>query len=193
MSTRTTPDSVSLPSDEDAARAQRRALLTLIGIGGVAVLGSYALVFDPAVQAGIWGGVPESLKGFYTLNMLMAAASFFPATLLLGFKTDMKDFKGQTGLSFQTLLGAYAAILMPSAAWLPLTAFYIQEETSLLWLLIRIDLLLVGFGATAVAYALIRRAAKGPALAWGAVVFFFFFWLQTMVLDAIIWPWYYHA
>lgn len=171
--------------------AQRRSLLILIAIGGSAVLGSYLLVFDPEVQAGIWGGVPESLKGFYTVNMLLAAASFFPATFLLGWKTDLGDFASETGLPFEALIGAYAAILVPSAAWLPLTSFYIQSPSALLWLVIRIDLLLVGLGATALAYMLIRRATRGPALAWGAVAFFFFFWLQTMVLDALVWPWYY--
>lgn len=51
----------------------------------------------------------------------------------------------------------------------------------------------VGGGASTVAYMLIRRAQKGPLLAWGAVAFFFFFWLQTMILDAIVWPYFYHA
>lgn len=172
--------------------SQRRSLLLLIGVGGAAVLGSYALVFDPDVQAGIWGGVPESLRGFYTVNMLLAAASFFPATYLLGFATPLDGgFAERTGFSFEALLGAYALILMPSAAWLPLTALYIESPAAWLWILIRLDLLLVGLGATLVAVMLIRRATHGPALAWGAVVAFFFFWLQTMVLDAIVWPWYY--
>ena len=34
-------------------------------------------------------------------------------------------------------------------------------------------------------------ATRGPAIAWLAVVAFFFFWLQTMVLDALVWPHYY--
>ena len=170
---------------------RRRALLLLIAIGGSAVLGSYLLVFDPDVQAGIWGGVPESLKGFYTVNMLLAAASFFPATYLLAWQTDLGDFARETGWPFEALIGAYAAILLPSAAWLPLTALYLRAPSTPLWLLIRVDLLAVGLGATAVAIMLIRRARRGPGLAWAAVAAFFFFWLQTMVLDALVWPWYY--
>jgi hypothetical protein len=38
---------------------------------------------------------------------------------------------------------------------------------------------------------LIRLVRRGPAIAWLAVVAFFFFWLQTMVLDALVWPHYY--
>jgi len=175
--------------------AQRRSLFILIAIGGAAVLGSYVLAFayEPGIRAGLWGGIPESLQGFYTINMLLAAASFFPATFLLGIKTPLDQFEAQTGMGWNRLMAAYAAILIPSALWLPLTAFYIQEQTALLWIAIRIVLFLVGGGASVVAYMLIRRAQQGPALAWGAVLSFFFFWLQTMVLDALVWPWFYHA
>lgn len=174
---------------------QRRSLLLLIAIGGSAVLGSYVLAFayEPGIRAGLWGGIPDALQGIYTINMLLAAVSFFPATFLLGFKTPLGLFAEQAGLEWEALIGAYAAILLPSALWLPLTAFYIQEPTPLLWIAIRIVLFLVGLGASTVGYMLIRRAAHGPALAWGAVVAFIFFWLQTMVLDAIIWPWYFHV
>ena len=173
----------------------RRSLLLMIAIGGAAVLGSYvlALIGEPELKSGLWGGLPESLKGMYTVNMFLAAGAFFPATFLLGFKTDLDDFAGQTGLSFNVLMAAYAAILMPSALWLPLTALYIQDPSTLLWIAIRLVLFMVGGGATTVAYMLIRRAQKGPSLAWGAVACFFFFWLQTMVLDAIVWPYFYHA
>jgi len=173
----------------------RRSLLLMIIFGGSAVLGSYvlALVGEPSLQSGLWGGLPESLKGMYTVNMFLAAGAFFPATFLLGFKTDLDDFSGQAGLSFTALMAAYAAILMPSALWLPLTALYIQDPSTLLWIAIRVVLLAVGGGASTVAYMLIRRAQKGPLLAWGAVAFFFFFWLQTMILDAIVWPYFYHA
>ena len=174
---------------------QRRSLLLLIAIGGTAVLGSYvlALVGTPALRSGLWGGLPESLKGGYTVNMFLAAFGFFPATFLLGFKTPLGEFERLTGLSFEAMLGAYAAILMPSAMWLPLTAVYIEDPSTLVWIAIRVVLFTVGLGATGLAYMLIRRATHGPALAWGAVVAFFPFWLQTMVLDAIVWPWYYHG
>ena len=116
-----------------------------------------------------------------------------PATFLLAFKTPLEDFRNQTGVSWQGLVGAYTAILIPSALWLPLLALYGQAPSAPLWLAIRGVLFLVGGGASVVAYMLVRRAGEGPALAWGAVAMFFFFWLQTMVLDALIWPAYYPA
>jgi len=180
---------------EEAVEAQRRALLVLIAVGGSAVLGSYVLafVYAPAVEADLWGGIPDSWRGFYTVNMFLAAAGFFPATVLLGFKTPLDAFRDQTGVPWDGLIAAYAAILVPSALWLPLLAFYGADPTPMLWLAIRVVLFLVGAGASVVAYMLIRRAAHGPTPAWVAVMMFFFFWLQTMVLDALIWPAYYPA
>jgi hypothetical protein len=148
---------------------------------------------EPAIRSGLWGGIPGSLQGFYTVNMLLAAAGFFPMTYLLGFKTPLGRFGEMAGLPFEAMIGAYAAILMPSALWLPLTAFHIQDPSTFLWLAIRLDLFIVGAGATVLGYMTIRRAMAGPPLAWVAVVMFFSFWLQTMVLDALVWPWYYHA
>ena len=125
---------------------QRRALLVLIALGGGAVLGSYVLafVYAPAVEADLWGGIPSSWRGSYTVNM-------------------------------------------PSVVWLPLLAFYGADPTPMLWLAIRFVLFLTGGSASLVAYMLIR----GPMVA--VMMFFFSFWLQTMVLDALIWPAYYPA
>jgi hypothetical protein len=173
--------------------AQRKILLTLIAFGGTAVLGSYVPAFsnNPELVAALWGGVPESLRVFYTPNMLLAAASFFPATYALGFATPLDRFREFTGFSFSALLGAYCAILFPSALWLPLTAAYIESPSTLLWWAVRIDLLLVGLGASLLWWMLIARARRGPGWLWAAAGVFVFFWIQTAVLDATIWPAYF--
>lgn len=169
----------------------RRRLLLLIGIGGTAVLASYVLAFafEPAIRGALWGDLPEgTVRRIYTVNMLLAAASFFPATIVLGFATPLESFRRTTGLPFRALLGAYAAILIPSAAWLPLTALYIQSPTAPLWWAIRLDLLAVGMGASVLGWMLIQRARRGTLGARLSAGLFFFFWLQTMVLDALVWP-----
>lgn len=175
---------------EDAA--SRRALLQLIAIGGTAVLASYLLVFDPAVAANLWGGIPEGrIRDLYTLNMLLAAFGFFPATYWLVFATPARALKQRTGVGFQAMFMAYAAVLMASALWLPLTALYVSSPVWPLWILIRLVLLIVGVAASVLAVLLARLARSGPATVWLAVFAFFFFWLQTMVLDALVWPYYY--
>jgi hypothetical protein len=166
-------------------------LLLLIGLGGAAVLGSYLLAFAyaPEIRSALWGGIPEgALRSFYTVNMLLAAASFFPATAALTFATPIDAFRERVGFGFEALIAAYAAILIPSAAWLPLTALYIQEPSNTLWWMIRITLFTVGAGATMLGWMLIRRARGGPGWIAAAAALFSCFWLQTMVLDALVWP-----
>ena len=172
--------------------AGRRALLQLIAIGGSAVLASYLLVLDPAVGANLWGGIPEGrIRDLYTANMLLAAIGFFPASYWLVFATPASALKSRTGVGFQAMFLAYAALLMASALWLPLTALYGSNPAWPLWLLIRLVLLIVGIAASQLAMMLARLARSGPATTWLAVGAFFFFWLQTMVLDALVWPYYY--
>ena len=184
----------SLDTASSAAQdaALRRALLQLIALGGSAVLASYLLAFDPAVGSRLWGGIPEGgIRDLYTVNMLLAALGFFPATHRLAFATPAHALKARTGIGFQGMFVAYAAILMASALWLPLTALQLGQRSIALWVLIRLVLLVVGGGATVLGYMLIRVARQGPPSAWLSVVAFVFFWLQTMVLDALVWPYYY--
>ncbi len=177
-------------SPEDAAL--RRSLVRLIAIGGSAVLASYLLALDPAIGGSLWGGIPEGpVRELYTTNMFLAAAGFFPATWLLVFATPASALPERTGFGFPALFVVYAAILMASALWLPLTALYVSAPSTPIWLLVRIVLLVVGGAATLLGVMLIRLARRGPATAWLAVAAFFFFWLQTMVLDALVWPHYY--
>lgn len=172
--------------------ALRRALLRLIAIGGSAVLASYLLALDPTIGGSLWGGIPEGrIRDLYTINMFLAAAGFFPATWLLVFATPASALRERTGLGFQAMFVLYAAILMASALWLPLTALYVSAPSIPVWLLVRVVLLVVGGAATVLGGMLVRLALRGPAVAWLALLAFFFFWLQTMVLDALVWPHYY--
>lgn len=169
------------------------ALAALNVVGGIAVLGSYAWgLSQPEVAAGLWGGVPEQLRPLYTLNMLLAAAGYFPFTSLLLFGTTEARFEDETGYSYApSLLGAYALVLGPSAAWLPLTALLISEPSAWLGIAIRLDLALVGLGALTLLFFLSRIARRrGGAWARAAVIGCLPFVLQTAVLDALIWPFY---
>lgn len=183
-------------SQDDAThesdRMMRGAMLRLIGIGGSAVLASYLLAFDPEVGSRLWGGIPEGpIRSLYTVNMLLAAVGFFPATWWLVFATPASALRERTGWPAPVLMLAYAAILMASALWLPLTALYVKSPMPILWFLIRFVLLVVGAGASVVGFLLVRLALRGRPAAWLAVPFYLPFWLQTMVLDALVWPHYY--
>lgn len=166
-------------------------LAALNVVGGLAVLGSYAWgLAQPEVAGGLWGGVPGSLRGLYTVNMLLAAAGYFPFTTLLLFGTSPARFEEDTGFAYApATLGAYALVLVPSALWLPLTAAMLDAPSTLLWLAIRLDLALVGLGALTLLFFLVRIARqRGGAWSWAAVVGCLPFVLQTAVLDAVVWP-----
>ena len=170
----------------------RRAFLRLIAIGGSAVLASYLLALDPEVGGRLWGGIPEGrIRDLYTVNMFLAAFGFFPATWWLVFATPASALRERTGVGVEILFVVYAAILTTAALWLPLTALHISSPSSAVWILIRLVLFITGTAATVLYALLVRLARRGPATVWLAVVAFFFFWLQTMVLDALVWPHYY--
>ena len=172
---------------------QQRTLALLNVLGGLAVLGSYWFAFTSAeLRAGLWGGVPEDLRGLYQVNMLLAAAGYFPFTALFVFGLTPDEFQRTTGARFGILHLLYALVLLPSAAWLPLTSLMIAEPGAALWWAIRIVLVLVGLGAAGIVFfSLVLARRRGGVLPWLAFVGSLPFFLQTGILDAIIWPAYF--
>ena len=124
-----------------ALHPQKRSLLWLNALGGMAVLGSYVWgLVQPEVAAGLWGGVPVSLRPIYTVNMFLAAAGYFlfTHTILFRLEPDSTRIAGRFG--FGIFHGLYALVLIPSALWLPLTAGMLVSPTTALWWTIRLDL-----------------------------------------------------
>jgi hypothetical protein len=173
--------------------SQQKSLALLNVVGGVLVLASYWLAFGgtPELRAGLWGGVPEGLRPLYTVNMLLAAAGYFPFTWLLVFRTRPEEgLPG--GRPYRLLHGLYALVLLPSALWLPLTARMLTTPSGSLWAAIRVDLALVGIGASGLLVVLLALARRRrDALGWVAFAGSVPFWLQTAVLDALVWPAYF--
>ena len=169
-------------------------LVLLNVLGGIAVLGSYVAAFTGSAdfKDGLWGGVPESLRSVYTANMLLAAAGYFPFTWLFARKTTPAEFRAVTGAPYTLLFALYALVLIPSALWLPMTARMIEAPDPQLWFQIRAVLAMVGIGSTGILLAAFRHAAKrGGATSWAAAVGAVPFFLQTAILDALVWPAYY--
>lgn len=173
---------------------QKRLLLGLNLLGGVAVLGSYYAGFatHPESVDALWGGVPEALKPFYTVSMLLAAAGYFPFTafLLFGVDADRARILGRFGFAWFNLF--YALILIPSALWMPLTFSLIDTWSAGLWVAIRVVLALVGIGSLGLLAALIgMRPARPRAPRLLAIAGAVAFCVQTALLDAIVWPAYF--
>jgi hypothetical protein len=159
-------------------------------LGGSLVLASYAGCFAayPAEVSDFWGGVPERLRGLYAANMLLAAAGYLAFTCFLLFRSQAAHGRPAT----RTFNAIYAAILFPSALWMPLTFAMLLAPSTALWFAIRVVLAVVGIGSVAMLVALValrpREARLAHALAVAGAIAFS---TQTAILDALVWPAYF--
>jgi hypothetical protein len=167
-----------------------RSLIWINVVGGIGVLASYlwGALAQPAAMDALWGGVPPAARGLYTVNMFLAAFGYLVFTPYIVFRLCAGAAPGSLGW----VRLAYLGILIPSALWLPLTAWMVDSPSVALWWAIHLDLGLVAVGSLALLVLLIRsgpgRRQRGHlAATLGALPFC----LQTVVLDAIVWPLYF--
>ena len=168
----------------------RRWLIAVILVGGLAVLGSYlwGVLARPDAGQILWGGVPGSLRPYYTVNMLLAAAGYFPFTFYILFRLDPRTTRVAGRFGYGLFSWLYAAILVPSALWLPLVYVAVaQSSQGWLWV-VRAALILVGAASLGLFFALLKVKPRSAGIAYRlAVVGSIFFCIQTILLDAIVW------
>jgi hypothetical protein len=172
----------------------RRKMLAINLVGGVAVLGSYAygLATHPEIRGQVWGGVPDSLRPFYSVSMLLAAAGYFAFSYFVFFRLDPKRTRvgSSAGLSVFNLL--YVLILLPSALWMPLTFAMIEAPGAALWWAIRLVLCVAGAASLGMLAAILKAQSPGAnSVRWLAVLGSALFCVQTALLDAVVWPVYF--
>jgi hypothetical protein len=173
----------------------KRLFLLINLLGGSAVLGSYAwgLASRPEASSLLWGGTPQAIRPLYTVCMLLAAAGYFAFTPLIAFRLDPKAARVYRRLGYAAFNLLYAAILIPSALWLPLTLLAADRPgPGSLWL-VRLDLAVVALGSLGGLGALLTLRPRPPRLAYRlAIAGCLAFCFQTVVLDAIVWSVYFH-
>lgn len=156
---------------------------------GPAVLGSYALGVArwPAAVAAMWGGVPEAARPLYTAWMFAAAAGYLVFTPALFLHAHPAHSRVAFGLPYPALLAFYAVTLGGSALWLPLTKWHL--DGSVPFAAVVLDLALVAAGSLGLLASTLQLTPSLPG-AWrvaaplGAAAFC----VQTLLLDAVIWP-----
>jgi len=157
-------------------------------IGGPAVVASYLLGLStrPGQVDVLWGGYPVSLRTISTVNMLLAAGGYLFLLVFLLVRVDPAARFGKFPFGIVNLF--YILILIPSAIWISLT-FAVADQYSLgRWLAVIVTLALVGLGSTGMLLALLNlRPRPAGRTYWLAVAGAFFLFLQTAVLDAIVW------
>jgi hypothetical protein len=174
--------------------AQQRLLAGIIALGGLAVIGSYAFVLNtyPGIDRALWGGVPGGVRPVYTFSMFLAAAGFFAFTFLILFRLSPQTVRLPSRLGFRLFLILYLLILVPSAVWMPLTATMIEHPNPITWLGVRLVLVLVGLSSLELTGCLIGLRPRPQGVTFGlALAGSLAFCVQTVLLDAIIWPAYF--
>jgi len=166
----------------------RRSLIVLNAIGGLAVLASYAVGLSAGSADALWGGVPESWRPLYNVNMLLAAAGYFlfAPYILLRLDAERTRVLGRFGYGFFHL--AFALVLIPSALWLPLTGRMLASPSLGLWILVRLDLFAVALGVLGLVIGVLGLGRLAPRGRGWAILGLAPFALQTVVLDALVWP-----
>lgn len=169
---------------------KKKNWLAINAVGGVAVLASYAhgIMTHPESRNALWGTIPAELQAIYGVTMWLAAAGYFFFSYYFVLRTDAERVQfGRFG--FGLINALYALIMVTSALWMPLTFAYLENPTPGLWLLVRVDLLLVAVGTIGLTIALftMRPRAEGAAGVL-ALIGLLLFAVQTAFLDPIVWP-----
>ena len=170
--------------------AQMGLTLLINLIGGSAVLGSYAigLATHPGASQVLWGGVPGSFRPVYTASMFLAASGYLAFTYFILFRLDSSAAQVAGRFGFWVFNALYAAILFPSALWMPLT-FWAGEQPSpiSLWT-VRSVLAAVGLASLSLLAALLKVSPRQPVWVHRlALIGCAAFCLQTAFLDAVLW------
>lgn len=169
---------------------KKRVMLLINILGGAAVLGSYALSILAHPNAGqiLWGDVPESIRPYYTANMLLAATGYFAFIYFILFRLNPVKTRIAGRFGFGLFNALFAGILIPSALWMPLTFLAFEQSSPALAWAVRIVLWLVGSASLALFYAILKIEPRQPLWAQGvALVGSIAFCIQTVILDGILW------
>jgi hypothetical protein len=168
----------------------KRWLLLINIVGGAAVLGSYAWGFEvhPGSAGALWGGTPQVWQRISAINMLLAALGYFAFTIFILFRIDTGHTRLFGRFDYRLFCILYAAILLPSALWMPLTLAAMAAPGVLIAWGVRLLLAFIGLASLGLLFALMGlepgQKIGGYSLALAGCVAFC---LQTVVMDAVVW------
>lgn len=177
-----------IPKEYPMAKDQK-ILLGINIIGGAAVIGSYVwgLLAHPGTGNLLWGTIPAGAIPFYVASMLLAAMGYLLFSAYLIFILNPVKVQINIRAGFRGFHTLYLLILIPSALWMPLTYAMIDAPSNLLWFGIRLVLMLVGLSGLGMLSALLSIQPRSRLLL-AAFIGCIFFCIQTVLIDAFIWP-----
>lgn len=176
--------------------SSKRTMVIVNVFGGIAVLGSYAhgILTTPEAGAVLWGGVPETLRPLYTISMFSAAAGYFAFTGFLLFAVDADRDRVAGRYGFGLINTLYAVILVASAMWMPLTLAAVASGSEALWVATRGVLAATAMGTLGLLGSVLLLDRRTPRFWYAlAVIGLIAFAVQTVALDALVWPAYFRG
>jgi hypothetical protein len=171
--------------------SQSAAFISLNLCGGVAVLASYAvsIIGWPEASAKLWGQLPETMIPYYTANMFVAAFGYFLFTWRALRCSSAGGHRFVAGRGFGVVLASYAATLIASALWMPLSLYALLHEAQAMYWLILVDLAVVAAGSLGILACMLTMSPAGSRRQRVAsIVGACMFCSQTVLLDFVIWP-----
>lgn len=143
---------------------------------------------QPGGADALWGGAPENIRPVYFVSMILAATGYFAFLYYIFFRLKPHEVKISETLGFNGLYLIFIGILVPSAFWMPLTNFYVNDPGEALWLAIRLVLTIVGLASLALVWVLVRMKGKVKGTPYRlALLGSGYFTFHTLILDALLW------
>ena len=172
---------------------QQFELLFLVLLMGPMVLTSYWLGINgyPDIVQGLWGDIPESVRGPYTANMFVAATGFFLFLHHL-LRHGPHQRPRVEPLRLPLLHGLHGAHFGLLHDRMPLSLHALDHGRRDLLLPIEVVLWLVAIGSLGIAIG-VAKLERSPTWSWRlALLGSLMFCSQTVVLDGLIWPRFFH-
>ena len=161
-------------------------------LGGVAVLGSYALglLLYPETRMSLWGGIQGNWQTIFTVSMLPAAIGYLFFFYVMVFRSGTEAFTQTSVLGVYTPSILCAAFLISATVWMPSTIAYLNTQQTG-WRALSVASLWIT-ALSLIALLLVMISVKtGPAFVttykYIAVAGLSYIVFHCLVLDAIVW------
>ena len=141
--------------------SQQTIFLTINMIGGIAVLGSYAIGLGmfPEYREALWGEVRGTLRTVIVISMLFAALGYLTFCYVAFFQNGLADFHSVPWTNRYTISLLVAIFLISSTLWMPTAIAYLKFSNTY-WLTISLTSLWI----TAIALIAILGTIWGSEL-----------------------------
>jgi len=174
---------------------QKKILILINIIFGTFLLYTYyrGISNNPGIGLKLWGGVPQIITPYIIYSMFISAAGYFFFTYYLLFNIDNNSIKILNTFNYSIFIIIYLFILIPSCFWIDLTITYLNNPSSLLWIIICSILYTVGIFSIFLLIIFYSIKPDNPSyLYYISLIGCIFFAFHTMILDGLLWTILFH-